>query len=358
MHQVMEYHEHSYLVSLLFAAPFLLLIIFSKFFSTCLFMAILFPSIQRPPQRIPTSIDFSWRRCKDIPQDIELYDLPVVLNGTVYVKGRSERAETVCTYTPGQDVWTALPPPAVYNFTIATLKDQLVLVGGTDKSTREVSDKIIVWDRQSQKWVYQYPPMTTARANPAAVGYDEDYLIVAGGSNSKGNNILEYKRIPDVNILDTTSRKWVTAESLPSTDYYSSVLIEDTLYLVGYNTRVVLRAHVPTLISQATSATRTSSQSVWESLPNTPFYRSSPIAVDNVLVTVGGSTSDDLSDLNPTTSIQLYNTTNKKWTRVGDLPEGIYNCYCTVLSGELLVLGGRKGLSLIRTVYAGKLTVQ
>ena len=36
MHQVMEYHEHSYLVSLLFAAPFLLFIIFSKFFSTLL----------------------------------------------------------------------------------------------------------------------------------------------------------------------------------------------------------------------------------------------------------------------------------------------------------------------------------
>ena len=35
MHQVMEYHEHSYLVSLLFAAPFLLFIIFSNFFSTC-----------------------------------------------------------------------------------------------------------------------------------------------------------------------------------------------------------------------------------------------------------------------------------------------------------------------------------
>ena len=35
MHQVMEYHEHFYLVSLLFAAPFLLFIIFSKFFSTC-----------------------------------------------------------------------------------------------------------------------------------------------------------------------------------------------------------------------------------------------------------------------------------------------------------------------------------
>ena len=65
------------------------------------------------------------------------------------------------------------------------------------------------------------------------IGY-EDYLIVAGGSKSERN------RMPDVNILDTTSRKWVTAESLPSTAYYSSALIEDTLYLVGDDTRVVL----------------------------------------------------------------------------------------------------------------------
>ena len=36
MHQVVEYHEHSYLVSLVFAAPFLLFIIFSNFISTCI----------------------------------------------------------------------------------------------------------------------------------------------------------------------------------------------------------------------------------------------------------------------------------------------------------------------------------
>ena len=312
-------------------------------------MAILFPSIQRPPQRIPTSIDFSWRKCKDIPQGMKLYDLPVVLNGMVYVGGESRGAMTVCVHTPGQDEWDALPPPTVYGFTIATLKDQLVLVGGSDKSTHEVSNKIVIWDSQSQKWVYHYPPMTTARAIPAAVGYRE-YLIVAGGSNSKG--------ISDVNILDTTSRKWVTAESLPSTDIYRSVLIEDTLYLVGDDNRVVLRAHVPTLISQATSAIPTSSQSVWESLPNTSFYRSSPVAIDNILVTVGGNSSGKVFDSNPTTSIQLYNTTNMKWTRVGDLPEGINDCCCTVLSGELLVLGGDKVYSFSRSVYAGELTVQ
>ena len=313
-------------------------------------------SIQHPrqtmtPTSTPTSISFNWRRCKNIPQSMTLVGSPVALKGTVYASGWSEETLTVSVYTPGHDVWDDLPPPPVDNCTIATLKDQLVLVGGRERFTREMSNKIVVWDSQSQKWVYHYLPMTTTRASPAAIGYRE-YLIVAGGHNS------EYKSIPNVNILDTTSRKWVTAESLPSTDYYRSVLIEDTLYLVGCNTRVVLRAHVPTLISQATSATPTSSQSVWESLPNTLFYRSSPVAIDNVLITVGGNTSGNLVDPNPTTSIQLYNTTNKKWTRVGDLPEGLRDCYCTVLSGELLVLGGRRGFNFIHSVYAGKLTVQ
>ena len=309
-------------------------------------------SIQHPRQTMtPTSISFDWRRSKDIPWGKVLLGPPVALKGEVYVKGWSKGADTVYVYTPGHDVWGGLPPPPVDNFTIATLKDQLVLVGGRDNATHIVSNKITVWDSKSRGWVHPYPAMATARTFPVAVGY-EDYLIVAGGYNS------ERKRIPDVNILDTTSRKWVTAESLPSPDYYSSVFIEDTLYVVGDTTRVVLRAHVPTLISHASSAIPTLSQSVWESLPNAPFYYSFPVAIDNMLLTVGGSTNNNYSNPDPTTSIQLYNPTNNEWTKVGDLPESVLSCYCTVLvlSGELLILGGRNGPIIVRSVYSAKVS--
>ena len=304
-------------------------------------------SIQHPRQAMtPTSISFNWRRSKDIPRSMRLLGPPVALKRNVYVSGVSKGVVTIYVYIPGHDVWDDLPPPPVYDFTIATVKDQLsVLVGGRDNSTREVSNKITVWDSQSRGWVHPYPPMATARDLACAVGY-EDYLIVAGGYNSENG------RIPDVNILDTTSRKWVTAESLPSLDYYSSVLIEDTLYLVGYTNRDVLRAHVPTLISHASSAIPISSQSVWESLPNALFYYSSPVAVDNMLLTVGGSTRCNYSNPDPTTSIQLYNPTNNEWTKVGDLPEAVLSCHCTVLSGELLVLGGRNGPIIVRSVYS------
>ena len=224
-----------------------------------------------------------------------------------------------------------------------------MLVGGRDNATSKVSNKITVWDSKSRGWVHPYPPMETSHDFACAVGY-EDYLIVAGGRNS------EYNRIPDVNILDTTSRKWVTAESLSSTDVCESVLIEDTLYLVGHGTRVILRAHVPTLISQALSAIHASSQNVWESLPNAQFYYSSPVAVENMLLTVGGGTNNNYSNPDPTTSIQLYNPTKNEWTKVGNLPQAVLSCHCTVLSGELLILGGWNGRNTLCSVYSAKVS--
>ena len=84
-------------------------------------------SIQHQRQTtIPTSISFDWRRSKDIPPGVILFGPPVALEGKVYVKGRrSKGASSVYVYTPGHDVWDALPHPTVYDFTVATVKDQL-----------------------------------------------------------------------------------------------------------------------------------------------------------------------------------------------------------------------------------------
>ena len=247
-------------------------------------------------------------------------DQPVALNGKLYVTGVSWLTETVVEYTPGHDKWTELPTPPVTDFTIATLRGQLLAVGGENSSTPK--NTILAFDEHSQQWIQSHPAMPTALTIPAVMGY-QDHLIVAGGRNSEDN------RIPDVNILDTTSNKlWKTAQPLPSTDYYYTVLIEDTLYLVGHDIRAVLRAHVPTLISGTKS-------DVWETLPNTPYYNSSPVTIGNTLLTVGGSNTEQGG--NPTTSIQMYNPTTNQWTRIGDLPRPINNPHCVIMNSELFV---------------------
>ena len=269
-----------------------------------------------PPQSTmaPSSITFNWRKCKDRPLGMVLYDQPVALNGKLYVRGERR---TVLEYKPDHD---QLPPPPVEDFNIATLCGQLVVVGGEDDSTsKKIMNTILTFDEHSQQWIQSHPAMPIALTFPAAIGY-QDHLIVAGGSNSEGN------RIPDVNILDTTSNKWKTAQPLPSKDDYYTVLIGDTLYLVGQYTQTVLRAHVPTLISGAKS-------DVWETLPNAPYYDSSPVTIDNTLLTVGGHKGGD-----PTTSIQMYNPTTNQWTRVGDLPEPVEYPNCIVMNSELFEL--------------------
>ena len=273
---------------------------------------------------VPSSITFNWRKCKDKPRDVVVYGQPVALNGKLYVKGMSGGTQTVLEYTPGHDKWTELPPPPVDYFTIATIRGKLLVVGGMDNSTGKKTNTILTFDEHSQQWIQSHPAMPTALTDPAVIGY-QDHLIVAGGRTSEDN------RIPDVNILDTTSNKWKTAQPLPSTDYYYTVLIEDTLYLVGRDTLTAPRAHVPTLISGAQSG-------VWEALPNAPYYNSSLVTIGNTLVTVGSGTYKDSLDGSPTSSIQMYDPTTNQWTRVGALPEPVDYPKCIVMNSELFEL--------------------
>ena len=275
---------------------------------------------------VPSSITFNWRRCKDKPQGLVVNGQPVALKGKMYVRGTSRGTETVLEYTPDNDKWAGLPPPPVHSFTIATLRDQLLVVGGRDKLCRKKTNTILTFNEHSGQWVQSHPAMPTALSDPAVIGYQE-HLIVAGGHNSKDN------KIPDANILETTNNKWKTAQPLPSTDHYNTVLFEDTLYLVGQQTQAVLRAHVPTLISGAESG-------VWETLPNTPYYDSSPVIIDNTLMTVGGRDRPSLAG-NFTTQIHMYEPTTNQWTSVGDLPKPVGYPFCVIMNSELFELNRR-----------------
>ncbi len=208
------------------------------------------------------------------------------------MNGSSNGTQTVLVYTPDHDSWSVLPSPPVNRFTIATLRGRLLVVGGVDKSTSRKTNTIFIFDPSSRKWVQPLPPMPKALTYPEVVVY-QNHLIVIGGYDSS------HTLIADVNILDTTCNKWITAEPLPSTGYdYSTCLIGDTLYLVGQTNKTVFRAHVPSLISRASSG-------VWESVASVTLYWSSLIAIGNTLLTLGGSGSNERGG-SAISSIHLY----------------------------------------------------
>lgn len=100
-----------------------------------------------------SSIISNWRRCKNIPQDVYLYGQPVSIDKQLYVSAmKSFASGAVLEYTLSRDEWRQLPLPPVYNFTVATLRGKLLVVGGASTSTGKVTDAIHTFDESDQEW--------------------------------------------------------------------------------------------------------------------------------------------------------------------------------------------------------------
>ena len=282
-------------------------------------------------QSLRWPLPLQWRRGKDLP--IGIYrNNAVVLNGRVCIGGGDWSAHSseyiVQQYSPESGEWSKLPNAPVRGFAMTSLNDQLVLAGGGGDH-----DKITVWDSGRGKWGHPYPPMPTGRPLSAAVGY-QNYLIVACGCTFQSN------RIDTVEVLDSSSGRWYSAQPLPMEGHtISSVVVGDRWYLSsfggwkGYQPHVFC-AHLPTLISSATSAAHANAASIWQELPTPPVDRSTLLALQGHLLLVGGS--------GRVQKLHRYDPEARQWRVCGQLPVGMDGPSCAVLpSGELMVAGGR-----------------
>ena len=260
----------------------------------------------------------------------------------VYCGGDSNFSTAVLQYNPESGEWTRLPKLLVDGFAMTSLSDQLVLVGnlGGDK------DRITVWDRGCSKWVHPYPPMSTGRGLSAAISYRK-YLIVACG----------YRRIDKVEVLDSSSGRWYSAQPVPvGGDHMTSVVVGDCWYLSSFGQwkdgkEHIFRAHLPTLISSAMSASTSTASSIWHELPTPPVKQPTLLALHGHLLLIGGRGFVQ--------AIHCYETEAEEWKECGQLPVGMYAPCCTVLpSGELMVAGGMTGdtIDFSNRVWIGKIT--
>ena len=268
----------------------------------------------------------------------------VTINGMVlvYCGGSSILSTAVLRYNPESDEWTGLPDAPVKGFAMTSLSDQLVLVGdfGDD------NDRITVWDRGCSKWVHPYPPMPTGRSESAATGYRK-YLIVACG----------YWYSDKVEVLDSSSGRWYSAQPVPVGGHQmSSVVVDDYWYLSSFGwwedvNEHIFRAHLPTLISSAMSASTSTASSIWHELPTPPVEQPTLLALHGHLLLIGGK--------GYVLAIHCYDTGAEEWKECGQLPVGMDAPCCTALpSGELMVAGGltRHAEGYSKRVWIGKIT--
>ena len=255
---------------------------------------------------------------------MKVYDQPVALGEKLYVRGKSNRTETVLEYELARDNWAELPRPPVSKFTIATLDGHLLVVGGEDNYTQQVTNKIFKFDSNSRTWSRFLSNMPGALTAVSVEGYSH-YLIVIGG------RIPFWINTTDVSILDTSKNKWISGKPLScKDDYYFTKIVGHTVYVICPNSRTIQRAHLPTLVSGAKN-------NVWQSLSKTPYCFSSPVTINSTLFTVGGGSGS--ANGAPTTSIHRYDPANDQWIKIGNLPKPLCYPRCTVVNSELYVLG-------------------
>ena len=283
-----------------------------------------------------------WRRGKDLPEGID-QNYTVLLNGMVYVgdvgDGAASAACQVMEHNTVSGEWSKLPKAPVRCFAMTSFNGQLVLVGNHRKGD---NDRITVWDSGRGEWAYPYPPMPTGRSLSAAVGY-QNYLVVACG----------WENMDLVEVLDSSHGVWYNSQPLPVRGYaMSSVVVGDRWYLSSFRWKDyqshVFCAHLPTLISSATSTAHANAASIWQELPTPPVDSPTLLALQGHLLLVGGR--------GWVQELHRYDPEARQWRECGQLPIGMYGTSCVVLpSGKLMVAGGRVWVSRYsKNMWLGK----
>ena len=247
-------------------------------------------------------------------------------------RGASED-EDVVVYDTHNREWSILPRRQVTLFGMTAVNNQLTLVGGLDQFNK-VTNKLAVWESESEQWISPYPPMPTARFGVAAVTYSE-WMAVAGGYGDNGY-------LNSVEILNSTEKQWYSAAPLPvQCNQMRSAVVRDVWYLMESfkpNIGQVFAVSLPALI-----LLRGTSLKPWHTLPSAPLTHSALFATHDSLFAVGGKTNTSECS----SAIHLYLPWKKKWIEIAKLPTERSLCTCTELpSGKILVAGGREPLGV------------
>lgn len=279
----------------------------------------------------------SWKECSPLPDGVR--DAPVVtFNDHIFVGGGrslplSRSNAKIFISSTNLNSWiSSTTPSSMYG--LATHNSKLVLVGGRETETCEITDKLWVSD-DGVNWEPSLPPMPTARRSPSAIDTSR-CLVVAGGMGS------------DKSILDVvevlSQEQWVTVSPLPMQLYnIKSTIHDNDLYFVGQsrNENTAFRCKLDALIaacSNTVSSTKktTKFSPLWTKFDNSDY--NSFVSFEHQLISVGGCTYCTLTF---SSKICAFSTYTQSWTQVGNVPVESNNSTVTVLpTGEIAVIGG------------------
>ena len=267
------------------------------------------------------------------------------------------------SYSLHNKKWQTLIQVNYLYFGIGNLNGTLVVIGGLNLifQPHAVGDVRTVNHSGERFFVDTKTPMPSPRYIPAVVSHPS-CLIVAGGIT----DIITRTHTDVVELYDTKTNSWSQVDRLPipCRRLTGGVHSNGNVYLMGgRNEEARLNrmfvTSIENLMSNAlnkSNDTDTADESIWSEIPNTPVYNPSALIASNLILAIGGSTSQDLSNKQRVNTVYAYSISLGSWIHISDLPTPLIGaCIAPISSAEFLVIGGAQNGSdeFVATVYKG-----
>ena len=246
-------------------------------------------------------------------------------------------------YDPVNNSWSSPINTPYSRFTLTTLNNKLLTVGGMKQNSR-TNQILIMNDGQ----LTLYTKMMLRRTGASAASH-QGMLIITGGHDGS-------KRLSATELYDSNNGQWYCCDDLPQPHtLLQSVIIDDTLYLLGGSNESGFRSQT---VFTAPLDTLSRHQLKWSVYQDTPLYSSSPLCVNGVsLLIVGGGENKIINDPSKSLNdpdIYRLNKVIHSWEAIGRIPSPrISPVAISTGDNNIIIIGGKSKGKSTNTVWIG-----
>ena len=242
--------------------------------------------------------------------------------------------------------WSQFPESSFSGCALAIINKLLTLIGGNKSPHRTNKLLSLTGKGKTAEWTEEFPPMPTSRYGACALCTDQA-LIVAGGQGE-----IAFCKVAAVEVLNTATLQWSTADDLPQPTFCGSLLQagDDHIYMVGAYDKdrrpiksvsaCSLNALLQSCKPQSFGARRAVSPSpsqVWGRVADIPAIDSAYVFLHNHLLAIGGKDSGGKL----IAAVRMYSPSTKSWEVISHMTTPRRKCYAAVLpDNQLIVVGG------------------